>query len=106
MVYNTIQFNAIQYNNVSKTKIMTIGSVGNEEPVIVSGDEVEQVTQFNFLGSLITPRGGCSVELRRRLAMAKSAMVDLNKIWADRGITKATKKRLVSALVLISSSYL
>ena len=54
---------------------MTIGGDGNEEPVIVSGDEVERVTQFNFLGSLITPRGGCLVERRRRLAMAKSAMV-------------------------------
>ena len=35
---------------------MTIGSDGNEEPVIVSGDEVERVTQFNLLGSLIIPR--------------------------------------------------
>ncbi len=37
--------------------------------------------------------------------MAKSAMVGLNKIYADRGITKATKKRLVSALVFPVATY-
>ena len=78
--------------NVSKTKIMIVGSDGNEDPIVVDGTEVEHVTQFNFLGSLITTSSGCSTELRRRMAMAKSAMVGLNKIWTDRGITKATKK--------------
>ena len=77
--------------NVSKTKIMIVGSDGNEDPIVVDGTEVEHVTQFNFLGSLITTSSGCSTELRRRMAMTKSAMVGLNKIWTDRGITKATK---------------
>ena len=85
--------------NVSKTKIMIVGSDGNEDPIVVDGTEVEHMTQFNFLGSLITTSSGCSTDLRRRMAMAKSAMVGLNKIWTDRGITKATKKRLVSALI-------
>ena len=39
------------------------------------------------------------------MAMAKSAMVGLNKIWTDRGITKATKKRLVSALIFPIATY-
>ena len=64
-----------------------------------------RVLQFNFLGSLITTSSGCSTELRRRMAMAKSAMVGLNKIWTDRGITKATKKRLVSALIFPIATY-
>jgi len=67
--------------------------------------EVEQVTQFNFVGSLVTSSGGCSMELRRRVAIAKSAMVGRSKIWADRGITKATKKRLVSALIFPIATY-
>ena len=91
--------------NVSKTKIMIVGSDGNEDPIVVDGTEVEHVTQFNFLGSLITTSSGCSTELRRRMAMTKSAMVGLNKIWTDRGITKATKKRLVSALIFPIASY-
>ena len=58
--------------NVSKTKIMIIGCDGNIEPFLVGGTEVEQVTQFNFLGSLITTSGGCSAEISRCLAMTKS----------------------------------
>ena len=84
---------------------MIVGSDGNEDPIVVDGTEVEHVTQFNFLGSLITTSSGCSTELRRRMAMAKSAMVGLNKIWTDRGITKATKKRLVSALIFPVATY-
>ena len=37
--------------------------------------------------------------------MAKSAMAGLKKIWADRGITRATKVRLVSALIFPIATY-
>ena len=40
--------------NVSKTKIMITGGDGNMGSSLVDGTEIEQVTQFNFLGSLIT----------------------------------------------------
>jgi meiotically up-regulated gene 157 (Mug157) protein len=46
--------------NVSKTKIMSIGTDGEGKPLIIDDNEVESVTQFNFLGSLITKEGGCS----------------------------------------------
>ena len=46
------------------TKIMIVGSDGNEDPIVVDGTEVEHVTQFNFLRSLITTSSGCSTELR------------------------------------------
>ena len=59
---------------------MIIGGDGNIEPFLVDGREVEQVAQIKFLGSLITASGGCSAEIRIRLAMAKSTMVGLNKI--------------------------
>ena len=91
--------------NVSKTKIMIVGSDGSEDPMVVDGAEVEHVTQFNFLGSLITTSSGCSAGLRGRVAVAGSALVGLNKIWTDRGITKATKERLVSALVFPIATY-
>ena len=40
--------------NVSKTKIMAIGPDSVEEPLIIDGTEVESVSKFNFLRSLIT----------------------------------------------------
>ena len=64
--------------NVSKTKIMAIGPDSVEEPLIIDGNKVESVSKFNFLGSLITKDGGCSQEIRHRLAMARSAMTNLS----------------------------
>ena len=32
---------------------MIVGSDGNEDPIVADGTEVEHVTQFNFLGSLV-----------------------------------------------------
>ena len=91
--------------NVSKTKVMIVGGNETEAQILVNGAVVEQVDQFNFLGSLISTDGGCSTEIRRRLGMAKSAMVRLQKIWSDRGITKNTKARLISALIFPIATY-
>ena len=71
-----------------------------EEPLIIDGNEVESVSKFNFLGSLIIKDGGCSQEIRHRLTMARSAMTNMSKIWAGRGITRTTKVRLVQALIV------
>ena len=58
--------------NVShKTKIMAIGPDSVEEPLIIDGNEVESVFNFNILGSLITKDGICShggQQIRHRLA--------------------------------------
>ena len=91
--------------NVAKTKFMVIGDDGNNTPLLVDGQNVDQIQQFNFLGSLITQEGGCQTEIRRRLAMARSAMTQLSKIWTDRGITISTKVRLVKALIFPISTY-
>ena len=91
--------------NVSKTKNMAIGPDSVEEPFIIDSIEVESVSKFNFLGSLVTKDGGCSQEIRHWLAMARSAMTNLSKIWADRGITRTTKVRLDQALVFLVALY-
>ncbi|XP_033099893.1 uncharacterized protein LOC117103443 [Anneissia japonica] len=91
--------------NVSKTKFMVIGENHPTDTLIVDGKEVEKVTQFNFLGALVAVDGGCKQEIRRRLAMARSAMNKLTNIWIDRGVTKATKTRLVQALVFPIATY-
>ena len=58
--------------NVIKTKIMAIGPDRVGKPLIINGNEVESVSKFNFLGSLITKEGGCSQEIRHCLAMVRS----------------------------------
>ena len=84
------------YLNVGKTKVMMSEDQGE---MVVDGKHIEVVSHFIFLGSLITKDGFCEKEIRRRLAMGRSAMGGLTKIWKDRGITLRTKIRLVKALV-------
>ena len=85
------------YLNVGKTKVMVTEDQGE---MVVEGKHIKVVSHFIFLGSLITKDGFCEKEIRRRLALGRSAMVGgLMKIWKDRGITLRTKIRLVKALV-------
>ena len=90
--------------NVKKTKVMIYGGSPNQ-PVKADGEDIEVVNTFNFLGSVIVDEGGSSQEIRRRLAMARTAAIGLTDIWKDRGITKTTKKSIMNALVFPIATY-
>ncbi|CAH2233651.1 jg10619 [Pararge aegeria aegeria] len=60
---------------------------------------VDIVEDCIYLGSQICNDGSCVPEIKRRIAMAKSAMTRLGSIWKNRGITFNTKSRLVRALI-------
>ena len=57
--------------------MMTTGDIGE---VTVDGKDIEVVTKFVFLGALITEDALCEKEMRRRIAMGKSAMGGLLNI--------------------------
>ena len=84
------------YLNVGTTKVMMTEDQGE---MVVDGKHIEVVSHFIFLVSLITKDGLCEKEIRRRLAMGRSAMRGLTKIWKDRIITLRIKIRLVKSLV-------
>ena len=91
--------------DVGKTKVMVINQQ-EEYPHIHAGNEdIEIVDQFNFLGSMISNQGGCSVEIRRRIGMAKTSMCSMNKLWKDRNISKATKIPLDPACLIFDFSH-
>ena len=46
--------------NVKKTKVMCMSRKGNNKlEIYVDGQQVEQVSQFRYLGSLISEKGYC-----------------------------------------------
>ena len=62
--------------NIKKTKVMRVSKQGGGNVNIVLNEErIKQVAQFCYLGSLITDNGGCSKEIRARIAMAKTAWI-------------------------------
>ena len=75
------------YLNVKKTKVMATGEL---DSIIVDGVNIEVVERFVFLGALITSDGQIDMELRRRIAMGKSVMGSLRKIFKDRDLRLAT----------------
>ena len=74
-------------------------STGDLTKFDLDGEEIEKVDQFTFLGALVTADGGCQSEIRRRLALGRSAMNGLRNIIHDKGVRTMTKMRLVNALV-------
>ena len=60
---------------------------------------METVTDFIFGGSKITAGGDCSHEIKRRLLLGWSVMINLDSILKSRNITLPTKVHLVKAMV-------
>ena len=61
--------------NIQKTKIMASGPITSWQ---IDGETVETVSDFIFLGSKITVDGDCSHEIKRRLALGRKVMTNLD----------------------------
>ena len=64
-----------------------------------TGETVETVADFIFLGSKITADGDCSNEIKRRLLLGRKVMNNLESILKSRDITLPKKVCLVKAMV-------
>src|SRR5574341_1232974 len=85
--------------NIQKTKIMASGPTTSWEIDGETGETVETVSEFIFLGAKITTDGDCSHEIKRRLLLGRKVMTNLDSIFKSRDITLPTKVRLVKAMV-------
>ena len=82
--------------NIQKTKIMASGPITSWKIV---GETVETVSDFIFLGSIITADGDFSHEIKRCLLLGRKVMTNLDSIFKSRDITLPTKFCLVKAMV-------
>ena len=63
------------------------------------GEKVEAVTDFIFLGSMITADNDCNHKIKRCLLLGSKAMTNLDSKLKSRDTTLLTKIRLVKAVV-------
>ena len=70
-----------------------------------SGETMETVTDFIFLGSKITAYGDCSHEIKICLLLGRKAMTNLDSILKSRDITLPTKVCLVKAMIFPIAMY-
>ena len=71
----------------------------------IYGETVETVSDFIFLGSIITADGDCSHEIKRCLLLGRKVMTNLDSILKGRDITLPTKVHLVKAMVFPVAMY-
>ena len=82
--------------NIQKTKIITSSLITLRQ---TDGETMEIVTDFIFLGSIITADGDCSHEIKRCLLLGRKAMTNLDSILKSRDITLPTMVRLLKDVV-------
>ena len=66
---------------------------------------MEAVTDFIFLGSIITADGDSTHESERHLLLRRKAVTNLDSLLKSRDITLLTKVRLVKGVVFLVDMY-
>ena len=70
----------------------------NKLKIYGDGHQVEQVSQFRYFGSLISQDGYCIKEIRRRIEMAKKALMEKKKLFTGK-MNLELKKRIMKCMV-------
>ena len=63
--------------NIQKTKIMASGPITSWQ---IDGETMETMTDFIFLGFIITADGDCSHEIKRHLLLGRKVITNLDSI--------------------------
>ena len=69
----------------------------------IDGEEIERVSNFEYLGARIEANGKNTPEIRRRLAMATTRLTKMISIW--KGQCKKTKLRVLETVVFPTALY-
>ena len=84
--------------SASKTKLMTNSTSGIDTEIKVNGQELETVTSFKYISSVITDEGS-KPEILSRTAQPTARLTKLKPVWNDRSISLSSKIRLMHSLV-------
>ena len=82
--------------NIQKTEIMTSGPITSWE---ISGESMERVTNFIFLGSKIIAYDDCSHEIKRLLLLERKTKTRLDHLLKSRDITLPARIHLLKGIV-------
>ena len=94
--------------NAKKTQTMAINKSAGQRPftetcdldITVENTPVEQVTNFTYLGTIISSDGTLDREFTVRIQKASGAFMQLSSIWNNRNIYTSTKILIYKAAVL------
>ena len=84
--------------NIQKTKEMRIG-VRQQESLELHGEAIERVSEFTYLGSIISDTGGTDEDITARIRKAQSTFSMLMPVWKEKCIRLQTKLRIFNTNV-------
>ncbi|KAI0235262.1 hypothetical protein LSAT2_014241 [Lamellibrachia satsuma] len=70
------------------------------DPIMTGGRDIEEVTEFTYLGAKVSTDGNSESEIKARIRKARGAFVALKNIWKTNKISNRTKIRLFKNNVL------
>jgi hypothetical protein len=91
--------------NTKKTKIMVKDGARTNDDFFLDGQQIEEVDEFDYLGSLVNNRSDSTTEIRRRLAIARNTTQNMMNIWKSRGVSTELKLRFMRATVFSVATY-
>ena len=99
--------------NVRKTEVMAVAKNTSQRPyteegtvdISVEGSLVQQVSNFTYLGVVISSDGSMDRELSARIWKASGAFNQLSNIWKNRNIQTKTKIRMYNFITIPNISY-
>ncbi|XP_078578087.1 uncharacterized protein LOC144863003 [Branchiostoma floridae x Branchiostoma japonicum] len=83
-----------------KSKVMVNSRDETHAVILMNGELLEEVGTFTYLGGTITKDGTSETDVRRRFAIATSAMARLSRIWKSNNISFSVKFKLYKTLVV------
>ena len=90
---------AVLILNINKTKTMVFGDRNIDNSTQIGGNTIENVENFEYLGSLLTWDNNCSEEIKMRIGKATSAMASLRHIWNSKKLKLENKLRILTTCV-------
>ena len=67
--------------------------------IAIDGQQIEQVTSYMYLGSLITEDGRCEKEIKRRIMIARTTFINMRTPLSCRGINLKTRLRAIKCYI-------
>lgn len=86
--------------NITKTKFMIISR--NDVPhtqMHLNGENIEQVTQFKYLGCMINEKFDPDQEIRCRIEQARATFLKLRKFLTDKNLNFSLRYRMVKCYI-------
>ena len=71
----------------------------------IDGTDIEQGTNFPYLGQIITEDGRCEEEIKRRINIAKTTFSKMSKVLKSKKIALNTRKRILQCYIWSTLQY-